>query len=416
VQHARNIFNVMIKGYRLFIYFFIIMLGWIEAPDILEAATLTEPKNGIFHVYQGQSIQAALDLAANHTKSKVVRVHEGTYRPTKKAQSFIVFNHQHDGIKLQAEGDVILTAANPDLADPKAESFPAIVNHVVYFGDGISNATLLEGFKITGSNHFVTDSPMDSPMEPSFEALKKTEGFYGALFFYTDGGGIKIFGRSYPVIDTVEIYDCYSSPCGAGISIEHRGLNQKPVLLKNCIFRNNQSLVTGSAVDLLPKSAAFIQNCLFVGNISNTGLEYKHYKGNINWPEIPKLMATTVNYQPERGSGALTVFFGSRIQVEQSTFTGNFNGVDDRASQGVYRNCIFWKNDAEGGLRSGKRFELDILQGKWVTGCMLGGTLADPNGSILNEKNVIDCVDPNFNEHFVPQNPAFNKAGYRPVP
>ena len=411
---ARKIGGNIIKSNKFFLCLLCIMPGWSEGAVLFGAATHPELRDGVYHVFPGQSIQTALDLAGDHPDAKVVRVHEGTYRPTKKGQAFLYFNHRHNGIHLQAEGDVILTAANPELADPETESFPAIVNHVVYFGDGISNDTIFEGFKITGSNHFVTDAPMDPPMEPSFEALKKTEGFYGALFFYTDGGGIKIFGRSYPVITDTEIYDCYASPCGAAISIEHRGFTQDAVILKNCIFRNNRSLVTGSGVDLLPNSAAFIENCLFVGNISNTGLEYRHYQGNINWPEIPKLMATTVHYQRERGSGALTVFFGSRIQVERCTFTGNFNGVDDRAAQAVYRDCIFWRNSATGGKRSGQRYELDILKGTGVSGCMLGGTLADPGGTTSHKDNVVDSEDPKFDKDFVPQNPAFSKVGYRP--
>src|SRR5204863_9157189 len=46
------------------------------------------------------------------------------------------------------------------------------------------------------------------------------------LFFYTDGGAIKIFGRSYPTIRNVEIVGNYASPCGAGISVQHQGFNQ----------------------------------------------------------------------------------------------------------------------------------------------------------------------------------------------
>ena len=59
----------------------------------------------------------------------------------------------HDGITLEAVGEVVLTAANSAIADKKAPSFPAVVNHVVYFGDGVSTKTVLRGFRVTGANN-----------------------------------------------------------------------------------------------------------------------------------------------------------------------------------------------------------------------------------------------------------------------
>ena len=70
-------------------------------------------------------------------------------------------------------------------------------------------------------------------------------------FFYTDGGGIKIYARSYPTIEDVEVYENYTSPCGGGVSVEHLGQSQESVLFRNCIFRNNRTQTTGSALDLL---------------------------------------------------------------------------------------------------------------------------------------------------------------------
>ena len=90
-----------------------------------------------------------MDLAAGDPQHKVVRVHAGTYRPDRPRQTLIGFNAKHEGITLEGDGVVTLTAANPELADSTAASFPAIVNHVVYFGDGITQKTVMRGFKIT---------------------------------------------------------------------------------------------------------------------------------------------------------------------------------------------------------------------------------------------------------------------------
>ena len=73
-------------------------------------------------------------------------------------------------------GDVILTAANPGIADAQAPSYPAVVTHVVYVGDGVSRKTVLRGFKITGANNFTTGSGEQSPIES--DDVRKTPFFH----------------------------------------------------------------------------------------------------------------------------------------------------------------------------------------------------------------------------------------------
>ena len=353
--------------------------------------------DGAYHIHPGDSIQRALEQAGADSVHKTVKVHPGTYRPSRPGQALIWFNARHDGIVLEALGDVVLTAANPELADPDAASFPAVVNHVVYFGDGISRHTVLRGFKITGANNFVTraDDPVDiQPNAPDVEWEK-------GLFFYADGGGIKIFGRSYPTIDGVEVYDNYASPCGGGVSIEHRGFSDESVLLKNSIFRANRCQITGAAVDVLHRSAAIIQNCLFVGNIANTGVDYVGRQGGLE-------------YNKEHGSGALTVFPGSRVHVDRCTFTGNWNGADDK-SLSTYTNTIFWMNTAGGGIAPGRRYELDIPVGHRVSGCFFNGEIADLRNSIDRDINTFDAPDPHFDDRYSPLAPEYAGVGYRPL-
>jgi hypothetical protein len=88
------------------------------------------------HVYPKDQIQDALEAAARDPVTKTVYVHEGTYRPRSRGQALVWFNARHDGITLEAVGEVVLTAANPELSDPRTPGHPAMVNHVVYFGDG----------------------------------------------------------------------------------------------------------------------------------------------------------------------------------------------------------------------------------------------------------------------------------------
>jgi hypothetical protein len=346
------------------------------------------------HVYPKDQIQDALEAAARDPVNKTVYVHEGTYRPRSRGQALVWFNARHDGITLEALGDVVLSAANPERSDPRTPGHPAMVNHVVYFGDGVSRKTILRGFRITGANNATTGTGEKSPIES--DDIRKT------TFFYTDGGGIKIYARSYPTIENVEVYDNYASPCGGGVSVEHLSQIQESALFRNCIFRNNRTQTTGSAVDLLHGSRATIENCLFVGNIANMGVDVVGLLGG-------------AEYHPEHGSGAMTVFQGSRAEVSRCTFTGNWNGVDDNGTGSTYVDTIFWKNTLEGGISPGSRYELDIADAEGVRGSFIHGTVNDVRETIDRKANRFDPPDPRFDAQFVPQAPEYAKVGYRPV-
>ena len=361
----------------------------------------------VVDVYPGADIQQALESVARRPRKGTVRVHAGTYRPRSAGQAFIYFNARHDGITLEAVGDVVLTAANPDIAESGSPGFPAVVNHVVYFGDGISRATTLRGFRITGANGFVTGPPdlltvrtradlekssayrssAPSPIESS-SRLRKTQ------YFYTDGGAILVYGRSYPTIEAVEVYDNYASVCAGGVSVQHiPGAFRESVLFKNCIFRENRAAVSGSGVDLLtPNSWAVFENCLFVGNLSNAGIDASGGPG----------------------FGALTVLSGCRATVSGCTFTGNRNGVDDRGAKSSYRDSIFWRNNRGGGASPAGRFELAVSSGM-VKGCSIGGgEIGDLLGNVSPSANTFGSPDPAFDASFRPRASAYQGIGYRP--
>lgn len=352
------------------------------------------------HVHPGDSIQAALDAMADSGARGRVVVHAGTYRPEREGQALVWFNARHDGITLEAEGQVTLTAVNPDVVKSSRRGYPAAVNHVVYFGDGIGPGTVLRGVHITGANDFVTRKEADPPVQPEIDhpRLKK------AQFFYTDGGGIKVFGRSYPTIERVVVHDNYASPCGAGVSVEHRGFTDQAVVFRDCIFRDNVSPLTGAGVDLLDHklgSSAVFENCLFVGNRSNELMDDRARRLG--------------QWKPRHGCGALTVFTHSKVRMDRCTFVGNRNGIDDSARGNSYTRSIFWANTLAGGWPMGGRYELDLADGGGVSDCFIGGGLADLNGVLDGERNDLAAPDPDFDEAFRPRNPAYADVGYRPV-
>ena len=347
-----------------------------------------------YRVQPGGSIQAALEAAAKDPANKIVYVHAGTYRPAAHGQALIWFNRRHDGIRLEAVGEVVLTAANPAIADQKAPSFPAVVNHVVYFGDGVSTKTVMRGFRVTGANNYTTGTGRRSPIES--DDVPKTP------FFYLDGGGIKIYARAYPTIERVEVVGNCTSPCGAGVSVEHLGQMLDVAVFRDCIFRDNRTQITGAAFDLLHSSRAKLDNCLFVGNVANLGVDYVG-------------LLTNGEYHPENGSGAMTVFEGSRADVSRCTFTGNWAGVDDNGTGSTYVKSIFWNNTLKGGISTGARYEIDITNGSGVRESFIHGETDDLRGTIDRGANTFDPPDPRFDAQFVPQAPEYAAVGYRPA-
>jgi hypothetical protein len=143
-----------------------------------------------------------------------------------------------------------------------------------------------------------------------------------------------------------------------------------------------------------------IENCLFVGNVANLGVDYVG-------------LLAGGEYHPENGSGAMTVFEGSKATVSRCTFTGNWNGVDDNGTGSTYVESIFWKNTLAGGISAAPRYELDITDGSGVRGTFIHGDVNDLRGTIDKHANTFDPPDPRFDAQFVPQAPQYARVGYR---
>lgn len=350
-------------------------------------------ENGFYHIHPGDDPQRILDSSASDPKNKEIIIHAGTYRPAYASQAMIRFHARHDGIVLRADGEVTLTAENREISIPGTPGYPAVVNHVVYFGHGITDRTKLIGIRITGANGFVTESEDDGPIEPA----SSKPGLEKRLFFYMDGGAIKIFGNASPVLDRLKITGNRTLLCGAGISVEQRSLSTHPVTIRNCIFEDNACPATGTAIDLLEGSKANISNCLFRNNIGNTGMAAVASQYGLKYHET-------------HGSGALTVFPGSSAFTDRCTFTRNWNAVDDHGSS-VYTNCIFYDNTACDGSLPGAPYELDVADTVKVEDCWIKGD--DLRGTIDSTQNRLQAPDPEFDEHFQPGNPEYKNAGWR---
>ena len=185
---------------------------------------------------------------------------------------------------------------------------------------------------------------------------------------------------------------------GAGISIEHRGFTDERVTIRNCVFKNNRTPLTGSALDLLDHeygSAVFVENCLFVGNLSNCSLDERSTQLG--------------SWKPESGHGAVSAFAFSEAEFRRCTFVNNRNGIDDLSQSGNYTDCIFWNNKAAGGWPKGNRYEIDVANPKNVQGCFISSN----SYSIDPTTNMLEASNPQFDEHLNPQNSAYAHVGFR---
>ena len=292
---------------------------------------------GIIYLRPGQDIQAALDRAAKMNPPPELRFRPGIYRPLRRGQALLHLNRQHDGLRLLAEGAVTLTAENRMLADPRAPSFPAAVNHVIYVGDGVGPRTRIEGFRIEGARGHLS-------REGEWEA-EPSRRFPRHVVFYADGGGIKIFGAAAPVLSRLVFSGNRAFYCGGAISVEQRGATSSPVRILDSIFEANEAPLTGGALDLLPGSRAVVERALFLGNRANeerlTPREREEGHARLfGRKEFPPEWRQSVRTEQFARSAAVTVFAGSSLELRDSLFLGNGAGLEWSDSTAWY-----WRED-----------------------------------------------------------------------
>jgi hypothetical protein len=353
------------------------------------------PVRGPFHVYPGEDIQQAIDQAAAAIEDRRVIIHEGLYGPRVRGFSFISLTAPHEGIQVVADGNVTLTA-RPIIDGESGPS--AIVNHVLYCGDGLSNKTRIVGLRLTGTDGFVCEERI--PQESFGE---RTPHLKKGLFFFLDGGGLKLFGKSAPVFENVTFFDNLTSLCGGGANVDQQGFNEEPIRFQNCLFLGNRCPGTGAAIDILEGTSVVVDNCLFVRNISNFGMD-------------DLLAKFGLSYNFEHGSGAITVFANAKLHLSRSTFVNNWNGLDDRGVHNVIEKCVFWNNDKWDMSRPKEPYELDISDASGVRDCFIYGLQNDLQGAIDGMKNRLNPPDPEFDEVFVPRCQDYAEVGFRPIP
>ena len=84
----------------IFSFSMVLLISGCDNSTDTEGVDTRTDAEGVIHVHPGDSIQEALDAAAESPSHRIVRVHAGTYRPQAISQAAIRFNSRHDGIVL----------------------------------------------------------------------------------------------------------------------------------------------------------------------------------------------------------------------------------------------------------------------------------------------------------------------------
>ncbi len=109
----------------------------------------------------------------------------------------------------------------------------------------------------------------------------------------------------------------------------------------------------------------------------------------------------------------MTIFEGSSLLLRNCTFTGNRNAIDEREGISVIEHCIFYNNNLETGWPA-PRYEVELTTGTQMFDCKINGVVRFRSTASEITEKVFQAESPKFDTLWVPQNPAYGSAGYRP--
>jgi hypothetical protein len=296
------------------------------------------------------SLQSALEAAIS---GDVVRVAEGTYRPTAGTDRTVSF-------ELKNGVSILGGYAGYGAADPSAREVTQYVTvlsgdigsrgatsdnsfHVVV-GGGTDSTAVLDGFSITAGNANGS-SPHDrgggmynkssSPTLVHCTFAANSAGYGGGMANYslssptlthctfransaTSGGGMANYSSSAPTLtDCTFTANSAASGFGGGIC----NVSSSPTLT-NCTFWAN-SATSGGGMSNYPSASPTLTNCIFAANSATSGGGMFNYRS----PSPTLINCTlTANSAGDRGGGMCNL-----------------------SSSPVVTNCIAWGNTAPSG-------------------------------------------------------------------
>jgi len=193
-------------------------------------------------------------------------------------------------------------------------------------------------------------------------------------------------------------------------------------VIRNCIFRNNNSLLVGGAMYNHEGASPVIENCTFAGNTANKGGAIYNYLG------APVISNCTFVGNLTTTVGGAVVIDSSAVTISDSVLDSNSSGqaggavfiresetplikntvfinntsinagavANHEAENVVFENCYFYNNSATGSaLPSGLGGALQNNEGSNVTviNSVFKGNSAVAGGAVLNIKSDISVIN-----------------------
>ena len=326
-------------------------LATAQGSVLFVANDATGNNDGTTWVDAYQSLQGALAVAA---ESDTIWVKEGIYLPGNDSTATfllsknICFYGGFAGTESQLaernpaahltilSGDMLGDDVAGDLDSNRSDN--ALT--VLMVADNLTNATIIDGFTITGGHAAGGDSE----------------------FFFRRGGGMFLFGA--PVVSHCVFTENYAGAQGGGLYFQ--GPFAEGAQIANCIFESNRAGADGGAfmASYCLGEGIFINGCTFSNN-------YAREQGG-----AVKLFNTTCHFNQTTFSGNTARLAGGAIDSR-----GTFDDVSIVATD-----CIFTQNKSRSG--AALRFDPQGILSVYNNSLQIYGCLFEQNEAMLIDSTV----------------------------
>lgn len=214
----------------------------------------------------------------------------------------------------------------------------------------LTGCSFTENTAIAGGGLYLTDGSSATLIDCAFS---------GNIAYFSDGGGIAVWGADLTIIDCVFVQN-YAEPGGGGMNA-----SLSTVYAEGCLFHDNSE----GGASVLYSESVFV-NCRFIGNraCEGGGLAVKYwgtttlrnclFSGN---------RAECGSYPDARGGAMYNV--ASDLSLINCTLSGNTaalglaGGMYNVNSTPKLTNCILWGNSDSGGAGESAQF---YMAGGWA--------------------------------------------------
>ena len=361
-----------------------------ERTYYVNTATGSDSSDGLAPEWDGvhgpkATIQAGIDATMSGWDHTVL-VADGIYRGDGNRDLFF----QGKAITLRSKN-------GPEHVTIDCEAGPGLQKKGVNFVSNETNASILEGFRITGGYAFRGAGIYCHDSSPTIRNCVITGNYSrtGSVSPSGVGGGICCDG-SNPIITDCTISGNTAESRGGGISCN----NYSSPSIVNCVVTGNSAVGNGGGICLDEESTPIITNCTITGNSAEDGGGICHYE---DWDpysgEQDPMSEAPADWLPLVGSADIVKSFYSSnsgvpvvegCTITDNTATGNGGGICCNRIVLTISDCTIAGNSAGqagGGIYGDSSTILTI------SNCTIIENLATLGGGISHDRfaEITDC-------------------------